>query len=243
MHNFFSTSLRRAIPVVAVAATLSAGSVAQAKPVQANLRVEAAGKALDPGTTYATDTTKFKTDTRMSCGGSGQTKTVKGATAMGLLGTAAAKNENLRPLGISDKFSFSLTVCGVGKYFGFESSSYWLYKVNHKAAEVGGDAYKLKKGDQVLWFFQDTAAKVNTGDELVLQAPSKGTAGKSVKVTVWAYDINGKRKAAAGATVNGQTTDASGHATITLGTKSLRLRATRGSDIASAPVSVKVPKK
>jgi hypothetical protein len=193
MHNFFSHHLRRAVPVVAIASVLVTGSVAEAKPLNATLHVEAAGKALDTGTTYATDTAKIKTDTRAACGGSGNVKTISGPTALGILATAAPKNPLLRPLGVSDKFSFGLTVCGIGKYVGFESTSFWLYKVNHKSPEVGADQYALKRGDSVLWFFQDTATKVNTGDELALQAPSKATAGKAIKVTVWAYDMNGRR--------------------------------------------------
>jgi hypothetical protein len=247
MHNFFSHHLRRAVPLVAITAVLAGGTVAEAKPVKANLRVEAAGKALDPGTTYATDTVKVKTDKRAECGGTGKTKTLSGPTAMGILATAAPSNPLLRPLAVSDKFSFGLTVCGLGRYVGFGSTSYWLYKVNHKSPEIAAEQYKLKRGDSVLWFFQDTATKVNTGDELVLQAPSKAKPGKAFKVTVWAYDMTGARKPVEGASVRGdsvQTTDAGGSASITISKpRSARLRAVHGSDIASAPVVIRVAKK
>jgi hypothetical protein len=233
--------------LVAVTAMLVTGPVAQAKPVNASLRVEAAGKALDPGTTYATDTVEVKTDKRAECGGSGNTKTLNGANAMGILATAAATNPLLRPLGISDKFSFGLTVCGIGKYVGFGSTSFWLYKVDHKSPEIAAEQYRLKRGDAVLWFFQDTAGKVNTGDELVLQAPARAKPGKAFKVTVWAYDANGIRKPVAGAQVKGddvQTTDANGRASIKIAkARNAKLRATHGSDIASAPVVVRVARK
>jgi hypothetical protein len=162
---------------------------------------------------------------------------------MGLLGTAQKVNKTLKPVAISDKFSFGLTVCGIAKYVGFESSSYWLYKVNHKSPEVGGDQFKLKAGDRVLWFFADTTTGSNTGDELVIQAPSKATAGKAFSVTVWSYDANGKRKPAAGAKVAGETTGANGKATITSSkARRLRLRATRAKDIATSAI-VRVVKK
>jgi hypothetical protein len=247
MHISFSRTLRRVIPVVAVAVIVTSGASAQAAAVKASLRVEAAGKALDPGTTYATDTENLKTDTRADCGGTGATKTVPGPTAIGILGTASAKNPLLRPLGISDKFSFGLTVCGIGKYFGFGSTSFWLFKVDHKAATIGADQYQLKAGDSVLWYFEDTAKKVNTGDELALQVPAHAVAGKPFKVTVWAYDANGKRKVVQGAKVAGAgsvKTDSGGHATIKVTkARTVKLRATHGPDIASATLAVKVGSK
>src|SRR4051794_26371778 len=202
MHISLGKTLRRAIPAVIVITVLSASAV-QAKPLAANLRVEAAGNSLDDGTSYITDTTKFQTDKRAACGGSGAVKTLTGPTAMGILGSALPVNADLKPVGISDKFSFGLTVCGIGKYVGFESTSFWLYKVNHKSPEVGADQYKLKPGDDVLWFFQDTAANSNTGDELVVDAPAHATPGKPFTVTVSAYDFNGKKKAVEGAQVRG----------------------------------------
>jgi hypothetical protein len=241
MHNFFC-QLRRVLPLAVIAGVVAlVPPTAVAAPVTANLRVEAAGKALDPGTKYGTDTTKFKTDKRAPCGGSGATKTLPGPTAMGILGTAAVKNKTLRPVGISDKFSFGLTVCGIGSYVGFESTSYWLYKVNHKSPEVGADQYRLKAGDQVLWFFQNTATGSNTGNELVTSAPSRATTAKPFTVTVWSYDANGKRKPAAGARVGGKLTGATGKVRLTVSrARTLRLRATRAKDIAAAPVAVRV---
>jgi hypothetical protein len=156
---------------------------------------------------------------------------------MGLLGSGAAKNAKLRPLGISDKFSFGLTVCGVGTYVGFESTSYWLFKVNHKSPEVGGDQYKLKAGDDVLWFFQDTKTGTNTGDELVIKAPVTATVGRPFTVTVYSYDLNGKRKRASGVKVGGKLTGSNGIAKIKPSKAGrLRLRATRGKDIADSEV-------
>ena len=223
-----------------VAVLLAAAVSVQAKPVIADLRVEAAGESLEDRS-FVTDTQTVDTDTRPACGGSGNPKTLTGPTAMGVLNSALLMNEFLRPLGISDKFSFGLTVCGIGKYVGFESA-FWLYKVNHKSPEVGGDQYKLNRGDDVLWFFQNTQTGSNTGDELALEAPVRATPGKPFRVRVWAYDFNGVRKPAAGAEVRGdsvQTTDANGYATLVSSKKhGLGVRAVRGNDIASPRVVV-----
>jgi hypothetical protein len=235
--------MHKSLFIVAAASAVLAAGTAHAKPVTAALRVEAAGKALETGNSYVTDTATVKTDTRPACGGTGNTKTISGATAMGLLPSSAAVNPRLRPLGISDKFSFGLVVCGVGQYVGFGTESFWLYKVNHKSPEVGGDQYKLKAADDVLWFFQDTKSGANTGDELVLDAPARAKIGQQFTVTVLAYDFNGVAKPAAGAAVAGSgvkaTTDAQGKAKLTITRASdLRLRATRGNDIASNQPSV-----
>lgn len=225
--------------VSAVAVVLAAGTqAAQAKPVTAGLRVEAAGKTVEDKR-FVTDTTTVDTDTRKECGGSGNPKTIQGPTGMGILASATSANRSMRPLGLSDKFPFGMTVCGIGRYVGFESNQFWLFKVNHKSPEVAADQYPLKPGDEVLWYFSDGAKNQNTGDELALQAPSRFTPGKPFTVTVYSYDFAGKRTPAAGAEVRGtsvQTADANGRATITIGTNSaVRLRASRGADIPAAP--------
>jgi Domain of unknown function (DUF4430) len=240
MHIRFTNPLRHAVLAALLAlALVPAGAVA--KSVTASLRVQGPHKALDPGTSYGTGTVQATTDQRAACGGSGKPTTIAGPTAMGILVTAAKTDRALRPVGISDKFSFGLTVCGIGNYVGFESTSFWLYKVNHKSPQVGADKYPLKPGDQVLWYFEDTNTGANTGDELALTAPAHATAGKAFKVHVWDYDAKGKRKPAAGAKIGGFTTDAGGTATIKVSkARRLHLRATHGHDIPSATVTVVV---
>ena len=119
-----------------------------------------------------------------------------------------------RPLAISDEFQFGLFVCGIGKDTGGDTA-YWLYKADHKSPEVGADQFKLGKRSEILWYFSDTVANVNTGDELSLVAPANAKPGRTVTVTVYAYDAAGKRSPAAGATVAGETTDSRGKARIT----------------------------
>ncbi len=220
--------------------TLAAMTVALAVPAtaaaaeQADLRVEAGRPLAAAG--YVTDTTKIKTTKSSSCQGSGDTKTIQGANALGLLWSAAAQTKSLRPVAVSDQYDFGLLVCGISTFVGGDTA-YWLYKVDHKLPEVGAEQFPLKGGEEVLWYYSDTTANLNTGDELALQAPAKAKPDSTVKVRVWAYDATGKRTPAAGADGAGRgrgTTDAQGRATVETPAKgTLRLRAERGADIAS----------
>ena len=151
---------------------------------------------------------------------------------------ASKGTKGLRPLGLSDKFDFGLFLCGVGS-FKSSDTAYWLYRVNRVEASVGGEQFKIKRRDKVLWYFSDTVANVNTGSELVVNAPARARTGRAFTVSVSAYTATGARSPAAGARVawNGgsATTDATGRATVTADDGGqLRLRATRGADIPSA---------
>ena len=243
-----SRSARRlTVSACAIAAFAAAVPAAEAKPVAAELRVQAEQKTLVSGQTYLTDTTGITTDPSDSCGGSGEAKTVDGPSALGLLIDAAGVNRALRPLGISDEFDFGLLVCSIG---GVESddTAFWLYKVNHAAPEVGADQRKVRAGDEVLWYFSNTATGRNTGDELALTAPARVRPFTTFDVRVTAYDAEGEATPAVNArVVYGQqrvTTDAKGVAEVTSGSGPvLRLRAVRGKDVASAPERVCVAKK
>ena len=203
----------RALVVTAAVAAALAPATANAAE-QADLRVEGAAGPL-AAATYLTDTARIKTTSSSSCKGSGDVKTVQGPTALGLLWSGAAATKRLRPVAVSDEFDFGLLVCGISSFVGGDTA-YWLYKVDHKSPEVGAEQYPLKGGEQVLWYFSDTTANVNTGDELALQAPARAKPGSTVAVRVWSYDTAGKRTPAAGAVVQGEdeaTTDAQGRAT------------------------------
>src|SRR4051794_41904896 len=104
MHISLGKTLRRAIPAVIAITVLSATAV-QARPLAASLRVEAAGNSLDDGTSYITNTTKFQTDKRAACGGSGAVKTLTVPTAMGILGAALPVQKELKAGGLHDKVS------------------------------------------------------------------------------------------------------------------------------------------
>ena len=241
MQNQISRHGRSLVASTCLVAALAAGPLAaQAGAAIADLRVEAGGQVLTDAS-YTMSTETIATDrSQPACGGSGQMKTIAGRTATGLLAAAAERRPPLQPLRISDKFSFGLLVCGV---FDFTASdtAFWLYKVNHRSPEVGGEAFKLSGGEEVLWYFQDTARNRNTGDELVVEAPARALENRDVQVTVYAYGFDGARRPAAGARVlfgdRPTVADAAGRARARLGDGEV-VRAGRGGDIPSAPVPV-----
>lgn len=231
------------IVLSAVAAACCALAVAgpAAASIPVDLRVEgAAGRALTADR-YITDSTRIKTAKQPpNCNGSGKNKRLPGTTALGTLVDGALVDGRLDPLLVSDEFSFGLFVCGVGGS-NASGSNFWLYKVNHVEPTVGGDAFNLKPGDDVLWYFVN--GTLNGGDELELGAPARVQPGQQFDVTVSAYDRNGVKRPVAGATVAGggatATTDASGVAHLTLDRVGNRtLRATLDPNIPSAPTKV-----
>jgi hypothetical protein len=232
---------------LALALSLPFAASALAKGVSAELRVVGKGGKVLTEQTLSTGTTTIKTSPQANCfgtgtGGSGKSVTVKGATAMGLLAQASKSTASLRPLLITDAFDFGLGICGVGSSKVSGKAS-WYLKVNHKGAAVGGDAVKLKPGDEVLW---DLAPSYPYPNELALEAPERADAGVPFTVRVVSYDEKGKRKPVAGAKISelpGVVTDASGHATVTLAASTPQyevLHATHGKDIPApaAPVYV-----
>ena len=120
MPRFISFRLAAAVALVVVLA-LSATAVAGAKGggVAAKLRVlTTSGKVLAEEA-LSTGTASIPTSPKATCfgegtGGSGRSVTIKGATALGLLAQAAKSDAALRPLLVTDHFSFGLGLCGVG---------------------------------------------------------------------------------------------------------------------------------
>jgi hypothetical protein len=209
---------------------------ASAKRVSASLRVVGKGGNVLAEGALQTGTISIKTSRKANCfgkgtGGSGRSVKVRGATALGLLTQASRSTPSLRPLLITDAFDFGLGICGVGKSRVSGTAS-WYLKVNHRGAQVGGDAYKLHAGDEVLW---DLAPSYPYPNELVLEAPESALPGVPFTVRVLSYNEKGKRKPVSGARVTGAAgpTGADGTATVTL-TESSSLRATHGREIPSA---------
>jgi hypothetical protein len=236
-----------AVCALALVLSLSIAASALAKGVSAELRVVGKGGKVLTEQTLSAGTTAIKTSPKANCfgagtGGSGKSVTVRGATAMGLLAQAAKNTGSLRPLLVTDAFDFGLGICGVGSSKVSGKAS-WYLKVNHKGATVGGDAVKLKPGDEVLW---DLAPSYPYPNELALEAPERADAGVPFTVRVVSYDEKGKRKPVAGAQITGfpgVVTAADGRATLTLAAASPQyevLHATHGKDIPApaAPVYV-----
>ena len=226
----------------AVATCLLAASAA-ARPIPVDLRVEGAEERSLTADRYMTDSTSLVTEKGRGCKGTGETKRLTGPTALGALVDASRVNPVLTPLGVSDEFDFGLLVCGAGSDFASGNTSYWLYKVNHVSPEVGGDAYSVKPGDDVLWYFVDSAQNEATGDELGLAAPARARPGQEFEVRVFAFDATGARRAVEGATVTGGATavrsDANGVARVTVSSgPRATLRATLDPHVPAAPLEV-----
>jgi hypothetical protein len=218
--------------------TVAAGAVA--KGFSADLRVVGNGGKVLTEQTLKTGTAKVKTSPKANCfgagsGGSGKTVSLATNTAMGLLVHASTSTGSLRPLLISDHFDFGLALCGIGKGVAKGKSS-WYLKVNHKALSIGGDAAKIKPGDEVLW---DLAPSYPYPNELALEAPISATANVPFQVHVVSYDEKGKRKPVSGATVTGASgpTGSDGSATVTL-SASAQLSASHGKEIPAPAVGV-----
>lgn len=233
-------------PVLSAAATVCCLCVVAAPAALASipvdLRVEGANGRNLTADRYQTDSTRIKTTKRPpNCNGSGKNKKLNGTTALGALVDGSLANRRLDPLLVSDEFSFGLLVCGIGGDNAAGASSFWLYKVNHVAPEVGADQFAVKPSDDVLWYF--SAGGRNSGDELELGAPPRVRPSQEFEATVFAYDFAGAKRPVQGATVSGggasATTDASGVAQLTLNRRGTRtLRATLDPNIPSAPTKV-----
>ncbi len=110
----------------------------------------------------------------------------------------ARDRRDLRPLSITDQFSFGLAVCGIG---GFEAggSSFWYLKRNHVGAQVGGDQLSSGTAIRSCGIWRPAFPPV----ELVLRAPARARPGVPFEVSVLQFDESGARRPAAGATVSG----------------------------------------
>lgn len=225
---------------LALSLTLALAAGAVAKGFPAELRVVGTGGKVLAEKTLTTADTAVKTSPKADCfgagtGGSGKSVTLQGDTAMGLLARGSTLIGALQPMLISDHFDFGIALCGIGSSVAKGKAS-WYLKVNHKSLQVGGDAAKIKAGDEVLW---DLAPSFPYPDELVLEAPASAKAGMAFKVRVFAYDEKGRRKPAAGVKVSGAAvpTGVDGRTTVTL-SKPAKLIARGSGDIPSAREAV-----
>lgn len=147
-------------------------------------------------------------------------------------------DSGLRKFGIPLAFSvdpvFGSFISRIGADTG-TATSFWLFKVNHKAAPVGADAQILASGDSVLWYFTSdfTARELDlavSGDKLAQ--------GQPFTVTVRSYDSDGVAVPATGASVvygdQSTTADATGKATFAATGLGVKLvSATRAGEIRS----------
>jgi hypothetical protein len=217
---------------------------APAAPVPVDLRVVDTDGFTMAQQTQFTDTVTFNSAPEADCfgsgtGGSGDPVTIQGPTALGAVVDASQADADLRPIWVTDHFSFGLGLCAIG---GKEPtpSGFWYLKINHVGSQVGGDQAVVNSGDQVLWYL---APNFPPGDELELVSPSLARPGEPFEVRVFAYTDDGTRSPAAGALVAGafEPTNADGTTTVTPAAEgTFPLQATRGVDIPSNLVNLTV---
>lgn len=235
---------------LAVACALAASATAVAATTHSKLRVEAAGRALDPGTNYSNKSIRVAASD--DCGGdqrSGRALT-RGANALGLIGHGARVRGSLRPFTVG-VFDFGRMVCEVNGLAG-AGNSFWQLTVNHELSPVGGEARSVGRSDEVLWTLVqclefnaqfECVRGSNSGQELELRGvPHRMRPGTKFRVRAIAYTPNGRARPAQGVRVNGAPlpTNANGRTTVTTRSQpgTMRLRGTRGEDIPTAPVAL-----
>src|SRR5919197_4397299 len=116
--QIFALRSGRALLAAAAVGLLALPAAAAARPIGADLHVEAGNHALEGGARFLNDTAHIHTDASSDCGGSGQVRTVQGPTALGILPYAESRVRALRPVSVSDQFPFGLFVCGIGSFRG-----------------------------------------------------------------------------------------------------------------------------
>jgi len=125
-------------------ATLALVLAAPALAVRVHVRVEGATTtifgATEPRLTPVTGT--FAPP-------AGEPVTLNAPTPLGALERASRRGEFHYRL---ETFAFGAYVAQVGRRPGSETTG-WVYKVNGVSPPVGADAYELKDGDRVLWYF------------------------------------------------------------------------------------------
>jgi hypothetical protein len=213
---------------------LSLASTAAAKAPVASLRVVGAGGKLLDEDSFGLAPVSIKASPQATCfgagtGGNGKAVSVKSPTALSMLVQASKSTAALRPLQLTDAFSFGLGLCNIGSSKATKKLS-WYLKVNHVNPELGGESVKVHAGDEVLWALEPFPYP----QELSLVAPRVATAGESFEVQVFGYNEKGKRKPVAGAVVTGASapTGSDGRTTVTL-QEAQTLFARHGKDIPS----------
>ena len=193
--------------------------------------------------TQFTDTVTFEASPDADCfgppGGSGDDVTINGPTALGAVIDASQADADLRPVWVTDQFSFGLGLCAIGGKVP-PPSGFWYLKVNHVGAQVGGDQAVVAGDDDVLWYL---TPNFPPGDELELLGPELAKPGEPFQVQVFSYTDAGARSPAQGALVAGafEPTDADGFTTVTPANEgTFSLQATRGIDIPSNVLDVTV---
>ena len=131
----------------------------------------------------------------------GKTHTIFGATAP-VVDVKANALDALETASNAGEFYYHVQPTQFGPYvdqiarYGASGQAGWVFKVNGKSPPVGADAFSLKDGDTVLWYWA-TFGDAGGPNTLVLER----AAGKGC-YRIYTEDDNGVRAAAAGAVLH-----------------------------------------
>ena len=157
--GFYLSACMAVAGLMAVSALLCFSSTAEAasRQVRVGLRVvDPAGRQLVDAVVH-TSSTKVRTSPLAVCFGEGTggdggfaPTALRAPNAMGLLADAAAELGVLRPLRVSDFYSFGQTLCGIG---GVEASGllYWAIWIGDTFVETSADYARVRNGQQVVF--------------------------------------------------------------------------------------------
>jgi hypothetical protein len=218
-------------------------STAAAAPVTVHLRVEGSAQTLFDGpiTTDAKSLTKDGTGSHPCDGTNKSVNPTPGPTMTGAMDDGAtAAGFTWAATWDSGYQDFFISRIGPDTNTGGPAyTPYWGYFQNWVATPIGGCQQQVAQGDDVLFAYGDYGEPL-----LQLTAPTRAATGESFQVTVQQNDGTGGRAPAPGAAVEGSTTDATGHATLSFTDAGAhKLKATRTGAIRSngATVCVYVP--
>lgn len=228
---------------LAMAAT---AAPAMAAPVTVNLRIEGSSATVFEGTVTTdakTITTAHSSGPHECDGTNNNTPNTPGGTPTTALDDAAAAHgftwDGRYDTSFNDFLVEQIGSDGVVGTFD-PNGNFWDLLVNRAPAQVGGCQIRVQNGDTVLLEWQ-TGSKPN----LQLTAPSVAQTGEAIPVTVQQYsDANGTLAPAAGASIDGQLTDANGNASISFTSPGTQhLKAIRADAVRSnaADICVYVP--
>jgi hypothetical protein len=233
----YTKTIRLGLVCLAATFTMLLAVCSASASTIAKLRVEGVGTTLDYGTSYATGTESILRGTDLGCKPAPNPVGIAGPTAMGILGSADDYTAALRPVRAAED-EFGIRVCQIGGLVETDTPfTGWLYRVNHVAPTESAALRGLSGGEEVLWYFANFSAGVNSGDELVLSAPARAVPG-AFQVSVRAIDFEGKDSPAPDGTVvsggDAEVTTTDGVATVTASQPGeISLRAAHGDEIPS----------
>jgi hypothetical protein len=224
--------------LLAALVTLVFAAYAAAAPVTVNLRVEGSTQTLFEGpiATDAKSLTKDNSGSHPCDGTNGGINPTPGPTMTGAMDDGATAGgftwDATWNAGYEDFFISRIGPDANTNVPPYEP--YWGYFQNWTATQIGGCQQQVGQGDDIVFAYSSYGQML-----LQLSAPPRAATGESFAVTVQQNDGAGNRTAAAAATVEGATTDASGHATLSYADAGThRFKATRSGSIRSNAASV-----